>query len=52
MSHSRAHSGAEVDIIFERDGTGSSIEVKSSARVGPSDARGITAFRAAHPTPA
>ena len=47
--HWRLHSGAEVDLILERDGILVAIEAKSSSRVSRSDTRGIHAFRAAHP---
>jgi predicted AAA+ superfamily ATPase len=46
--HWRAHSGAEVDILLERDGTLYPIEVKAGSNPGPHDASGIAAFRAAH----
>ena len=47
--HWRLHSGAEVDLILERDGMLIAIEAKSSSRVTRADTRGIRAFRASHP---
>lgn len=49
MYHWRKHSGAEVDLILERDGVLFPIEIKASTRVGTPDARGITAFRQEYP---
>ena len=43
--HWRKHSGAEVDLILERDGILFPIEIKASTKVGRSDARGMMAFR-------
>jgi predicted AAA+ superfamily ATPase len=47
--HWRSHSGAEVDLLLERDGIFWPIEVKAAARVTRADARGIHAFCAAYP---
>jgi predicted AAA+ superfamily ATPase len=47
--HWRSHSGAEVDLLLERDGMVVPIEIKSSARVTRGDARGILAFRDTYP---
>ena len=47
--HWRAHSGAEVDLILERDGVLIAIEAKTRSRVTRADARGIRAFREHHP---
>ncbi len=47
--HWRRHSGAEVDLLLERDGTFWPIEIKAASRVTMADARGIHAFRAAYP---
>jgi predicted AAA+ superfamily ATPase len=43
--HYRRHSGAEVDLVLERDGKLHPIEVKASSNPGPRDARGIVAFQ-------
>ena len=48
MSHWRAHSGAEVDLVLERDGWLYPIECKMKSMPSKSDCRGITAFRQAH----
>lgn len=45
MYHWRAHSGAEVDLILERDGRLYPIECKLSSHPTRSDARGILALR-------
>lgn len=47
--HWRAHSGAEVDLLLERDGFFIAVEVKSSTRVTRADTRGIRAFRETYP---
>lgn len=44
LHHWRAHSGAEVDLILERDGVLYPIEIKSTARPSPTSLRGIRAF--------
>lgn len=49
LLHWRSHSGAEVDLLLERDALYVPVEVKSSARVTSGDARGILAFRDAYP---
>ena len=49
LHHWRVHSGAEVDVLLERDGKLHPIEIKATSRPSRSDARGIEAFRAAHP---
>ncbi len=45
LYHYRQHSGAEIDLIIEKDGLLFPIEIKASSRVGPSDARSIHTFR-------
>lgn len=47
--HWRQHSGAEVDLVLERDGVLVAVEAKSGARVSRGDTRGIRAFREHHP---
>ena len=47
--HWRLHSGAEVDLVLERDGMLIAVEAKSSSRVTRADTRGIRAFRASYP---
>lgn len=47
--HWRTHSGAEVDMLLERDGIFWPIEIKAKANVSRGDARGITAFRETYP---
>ena len=47
--HWRAHGGAEVDVILERDGVFWPIEITCASRVSPADASGIQAFRATYP---
>ncbi|NGX59224.1 MAG: hypothetical protein KR126chlam3_00371 [Chlamydiae bacterium] len=49
MYHWRVHSGAECDLILERDGKFYPIEIKAKTRPTFSDAKGIRAFRAHHP---
>ncbi len=49
MYHWRKHSGAEVDLILERDGVLFPIEIKASTRIETPDARGISSFREAYP---
>jgi uncharacterized protein len=46
--HYRRHSGAEVDLVFERDGRYFPIEVKASSNPTPRDAQGITVFQEDH----
>ncbi len=43
--HYRQHSGAEVDLVVEYGGKLYPIEIKSTARVRPTDARGIRIFQ-------
>jgi predicted AAA+ superfamily ATPase len=45
LHHFRAHSGAEVDIVIERDGTAFPIEIRATARPTRRDASGLRAFR-------
>jgi len=45
LYHYRQHSGAEIDLIIEKDGLLYPIEVKASSRARPSDARSIGIFR-------
>ena len=47
--HWRMHSGAEVDLVLERDGVLIAVEAKSSTRVTRADTRGIRAFRDIYP---
>jgi len=49
LYHWRAHSGAEVDLVIERDGMLWPLEIKSKANINSSDIRGLSAFRAAYP---
>lgn len=49
LHHWRAHSGAEVDLVLERDGTLFPIEIKTTARPAPKDLRGTRRFREAFP---
>ena len=49
VHHWRLHSGAEVDLILERDGMLVAVEAKSRSRVGRADTRGIRAFRSSYP---
>jgi len=50
LFHWRAHSGAEVDLIIEQNGTYYPIEVKAKTRPTTSDTSGIKAFRKTYPT--
>jgi len=45
LYHYRQHSGAEVDLVIERDGCLFPLEIKASSRVRPSDARSIHTFQ-------
>jgi len=47
--HWRAHSGAEVDLILERDGCLYPIEIKARSHPTRSDASGLRAFRKTYP---
>ncbi|MEI8079321.1 MAG: ATP-binding protein [bacterium] len=47
--HYHAHGGAEVDLILEWGGRLFPIEIKAKTHPARADARGITAFRTAHP---
>jgi predicted AAA+ superfamily ATPase len=47
--HWRLHSGAEVDLILERDGKFYPIEIKAKSKVSSVDARNINAFRKLYP---
>ena len=47
--HWRLHSGAEVDLILERDGKFYPIEIKAASNPTSSDARNINAFRKHYP---
>ena len=49
VHHWRLHSGAEVDLVLERDGVLVAIEAKSGARVTRAATRGIRAFRETYP---
>ncbi|SCA62624.1 Uncharacterized protein SCG7109_AB_00700 [Chlamydiales bacterium SCGC AG-110-M15] len=49
LYHWRVHSGAEIDLILERDGKYYPIEIKSKSSPSLKDARGIAAFRKAYP---
>jgi len=46
--HWRAHSGAEVDLVIERDGMLWPVEIKARSAIHASDTRGLQAFRAAY----
>lgn len=45
LYHYRQHSGAEVDLILEKDGRFFPIEIKAASAVGPRDARSIHIFQ-------
>lgn len=45
LYHYRQHSGAEVDLVIEKDGLLFPVEIKSSARIHPMDARSISIFQ-------
>jgi predicted AAA+ superfamily ATPase len=47
--HWRSHSGAEVDVLQERDGRFYPIEVKLSSQPSRQDTRGIVSFRENYP---
>ena len=47
--HWRLHSGAEVDLILERDGKLYPIEIKAKSKVTSNDARNIHTFRKLYP---
>lgn len=47
--HWRTHSGAEIDLILELNGTYFPIEIKCSRNLGVQDLRGFKAFREANP---
>ncbi len=47
--HWRSHSGAECDLIVERDGVYYPIEIKAKSNPKKSDTRGLSAFRKAYP---
>ncbi|MBI3314551.1 MAG: ATP-binding protein [Candidatus Omnitrophica bacterium] len=47
--HWRAHSGAEVDLVIERDGILLPVEIKCKAKITSADIRGLVAFREAYP---
>jgi uncharacterized protein len=49
ITHWRAHSGAEVDLVLERDGRLFPIEIKAKSQPTSKDCRGIEAFIATHP---
>lgn len=49
IHHWRSHGGAEVDVLLERDGRLYPLEIKLTMNPTRKDARGIEAFRAAHP---
>jgi hypothetical protein len=49
LYHWRAHSGAEVDLIIEKDGLLWPIEFKLAGRPGLNDARGLASFAASYP---
>lgn len=48
LYHWRVHSGAEVDLLLERDGKFFPIEVKTTARPTKKDSFGLNAFRENH----
>lgn len=47
--HWRSYSGAECDLILERDGRFYPIEIKANSHPSKKDARGITRFRETYP---
>jgi predicted AAA+ superfamily ATPase len=47
--HWRSYSGAEIDLLLERDNTFFPIEVKMTSHPARRDTRGITAFRESYP---
>lgn len=49
LHHGRSAGGAEVDLLLERDGRHHPIEGEARSRGSAADARGIRAFREAHP---
>ena len=49
LYHWRTHSGAECDLILERDGKFYPIEIKAKTRPSRKSVRGIQAFRQSHP---
>ncbi|MDP3975578.1 MAG: ATP-binding protein [bacterium] len=49
MYHWKRYSGAEVDLILERDGVYYPIEIKASSQPSRKDTLGMSAFRAAYP---
>ncbi|MBU4304945.1 MAG: ATP-binding protein [Candidatus Omnitrophica bacterium] len=49
MYHWRSHSGAEVDILLERDGIFFPLEIKAKSNPVKADTQGITAFRKTYP---
>jgi uncharacterized protein len=49
LYHWRSYSGAEIDLLLERDGIFYPIEIKLSTKPSRRDAHGFEAFRAAYP---
>ena len=49
LYHWRAHSGAEADLVLERDGILWPVEIKAKSAIRPSDVRGLRSFREAYP---
>jgi predicted AAA+ superfamily ATPase len=47
--HWRSHSGAELDLVLERDGRFFPLEIKATTRPGRKDSSGIQAFRETYP---
>lgn len=45
LYHYRQHSGAEIDLVIEKDGKLFPIEIKAASNVRPSDCRSIDVFR-------
>lgn len=45
VSHYRQHSGAEVDLLIEKDGRIFPMEIKAASKIRPGDARGIKILR-------
>ena len=45
LYHYRQHSGAEIDLVIEKDGLLFPIEIKAASNVRPSDCRSIDIFR-------
>lgn len=49
LYHWRVYSGAECDLVLERDGKFFPIEIKAKSQISRADVRGFQAFRQTHP---